>query len=46
MQLTVADTARDMNKTYLEMNERVHVKPTNVNEAVQLKKYVKRLSRR
>jgi len=41
IRLTVADTARDMNKTYLEMNERVHVKPTNVNEAVQLKKYVK-----
>ena len=41
IRLTVADTARDMNATYLEMNERVHVKPTNVNEAVQLKKYVK-----
>ena len=41
IRLTLADTARDMNKTYLEMNERVHVKPTNVNEAVQLKKYVK-----
>ena len=38
---TVANTAIEMNKTYVEMNERVHVKPSNVNEAVQLKKYVK-----